>query len=232
MLRKIDADKMGMSDLGWLHSKFHFSFAEYYNPANMHFGVLRVLNDDLIEVHSGFDTHPHRDMEIISYVVQGEITHRDSMGHSSTLQRGEVQYMSAGTGVFHSEHNLGKDMLRLLQIWIMPDHKGHKPAYGEFRFPWEARSNQWLHLVSPMAGSAGVKIHQDVNISALELDAGQSLKLDVAKGRQAYLVQIEGSSGLGGIALDARDALELVEESAELKAKTKSHYLAIEMALG
>ena len=119
MLRKLETSKMGKSDLGWLRSKFHFSFAEYYNPSNMGFGVLRVINDDLIDPHTGFDTHPHKDMEIISYVIEGELTHGDSMGNKSTLKRGQVQYMSAGTGVYHSEHNLAKGISRFLQIWIV-----------------------------------------------------------------------------------------------------------------
>lgn len=123
MIRKLEHQNMGKSDLGWLQSIFHFSFAEYYNPQNMHFGVLRVINDDLIKPQTGFDMHPHRDMEIISYVVDGSLTHGDSMGNKQTLHRGEVQYMSAGTGIYHSEHNLGSEMARLLQIWIYPDQK-------------------------------------------------------------------------------------------------------------
>lgn len=123
MLRVVDSGNMGSSNLGWLRSKFHFSFAEYYNPHNIKFGVLRVINDDLVESNTGFDTHPHRNMEIISYVVNGELTHGDSMGNKNTITRGHVQYMSAGTGVYHSEHNLGKDELRFLQIWIFQIRK-------------------------------------------------------------------------------------------------------------
>ncbi len=118
MLKKIESKNMGSSNLGWLRSKFHFSFAEYYNPNNINFGVLRVINDDLIEAGTGFDTHPHKDMEIISYVVNGDLTHEDSMGNKNTITRGHVQFMSAGSGVYHSEHNFGKEILRLLQIWI------------------------------------------------------------------------------------------------------------------
>jgi len=134
VLRKIDNTKMGSSDLGWLKSKFHFSFAEYYNPSNVNFGVLRVINDDLVKPGTGFDTHPHRDMEIISYIVDGELTHGDSMGNKRTLSRGHVQYMSAGTGVFHSEHNFGEETLRFLQIWIYPDKNGYEPNYGDYKF--------------------------------------------------------------------------------------------------
>ena len=121
MLRKLDHNNMGKSNLGWLRSVFHFSFAEYYNPKNINFGVLRVINDDLIDPHTGFPKHPHQNMEIVSYAVDGNLTHADSMGNENTITRGHVQYMSAGTGVYHSEMNHGDETLRLLQIWILPD---------------------------------------------------------------------------------------------------------------
>ena len=134
MIRRLPVEKMGESNLGWLRSKFHFSFAEYFNENNINFGVLRVINDDHISAGTGFDTHPHRDMEIITYVVHGYLTHKDSMGNESTLSRGQVQYMSAGTGVRHSEYNNHSEELRLLQIWVLPDRKGHTPNYGEYKF--------------------------------------------------------------------------------------------------
>lgn len=148
MLRKINSNNLGTSDFGWLMSRFHFSFAEYYSPDNINFEVLRVINDDLVKSNQGFETHPHRDMEIISYVVDGELTHGDSMGNKNTLGRGEVQYMSAGTGVYHSEHNMGEDTLRFLQIWIYPDKNGYKPNYGDYKFNWDERKNNWHHMVS------------------------------------------------------------------------------------
>lgn len=229
MLKKIESKNMGSSDLGWLKSKFHFSFAEYYNPKNMNFGVLRVINDDLINPHTGFDTHPHKDMEIISYVVKGQLTHGDSMGNKSTLSRGQVQYMSAGTGVYHSEHNLGEEVTRLLQIWILPDKAGYKPNYGEYRFPWEERKNRWLHMVSNKEGDAPIRINQDINLLALELEEGNEIEYEVKEDRQAYLVQIEGISSINGIDLNQRDAMEIVEENIRLKAKSLSHFLIIEM---
>lgn len=229
MLKKIDSSKMGSSNLGWLKSKFHFSFAEYYNPQNIRFGVLRVINDDLIEPQTGFDIHPHRDMEIISYVVNGEITHADSMGHQNTLTRGQVQYMSAGTGVFHSEHNFGGTTLRLLQIWIFPDKLHYRPVYGDYRFKWEDRINKWLHMVSSAEGNAPIKIHQDANVYSLELEQGKEISFPVKKGRQAYLVQIEGTSDIHGIELSDRDGMEIVEEDITIKAQKPSHILVIEM---
>lgn len=229
MIKKIDSKNMGSSNQGWLRSKFHFSFADYYNPNNIQFGVLRVINDDLVEAGTGFDTHPHKDMEIISYVVNGELTHGDNMGNKSTLHRGHVQYMSAGTGVYHSEHNLGTELARFLQIWIFPDKRDHSPAYGDFRFPWKDRHNQWLHMVSSKKGDAPVKINQDANIYSLELEQGKEISFPVRDGRQAYLVQIEGRSIINNVELSPQDALEIRSEELMLKALELSHFLLIEM---
>ena len=229
MLRKLDNKNMGRSNLGWLNSIFHFSFAQYYNPDNMNFGVLRVINDDIIEAGTGFDTHPHRNMEIVSYVIDGELTHGDSMGNKRTLYRGQVQYMSAGTGVLHSEYNYGDKPGRFLQIWVLPNKNGYEPNYGDYLFDWEERKNKWLHFVSSKAGSAPIKVNQDVNFYALELDADKEISFPVKEGRQSYLVQIEGSSFINDINLAAKDALEIIEEDITIKARGTSHYLLIEM---
>lgn len=235
MIRKINHQQMGRSNRGWLRSLFHFSFAEYYNPDNMNFGVLRVLNDDLVASMTGFDTHPHRDMEIISYVVDGALTHADSMGNKSTITRGQVQYMSAGTGVAHSEHNLGDEELRFLQIWILPDQKRHTPAYGDVKLDWNLRSGKWLHFASPLGGGAPVELHQDANFYAVELTGGQRIDFEVKEGRQAYLVLIEGSALINGLRLETRDGLESVEESLSIhvdQPDQTAHLLVIEMAKG
>lgn len=233
MLRFIDSQKMGRSRLGWLDSHFHFSFADYYNPGNVNFGVLRVMNDDLVQPGTGFDMHPHENMEIISYVVQGELSHADSMKNKETLTRGQVQYMSAGTGVVHSEHNWGSDLLRFFQIWIFPDKKGHKPNYGDYRFDWSARINKWLPLATSVENSeseAPIKMHADVNVYATYLTEGTQSEFQVAPGRQAYLVLMEGAAEVGEIKLGQRDALEIVEENISIKAKDSAHLLIIEMA--
>ncbi|MFT8347571.1 pirin family protein [Clostridium saccharoperbutylacetonicum] len=229
MLTKRASDNMGSSDLGWLKSKFHFSFAEYYNPHNIRFGALRVINDDLIAPNTGFDTHPHNDMEIITYIIDGELTHGDSMGNKNSISRGQVQYMSAGTGVYHSEHNIGKEVERSLQIWIYPDKTGYTPNYGDYRFNWSDRKNKWLHMVSNKDGEAPIKINQDVNIYSLELEKGNKINFEVNKGRQAYLVQIEGTSIINEIELNAQDALEIVEEDISIDGKETSHFLVLEM---
>jgi len=236
MLNHIKNKSMGRSNLGWLQSLFHFSFAEYYNPANMNFGVLRVLNDDLVKSETGFDMHPHRDMEIISYVVDSKLTHQDNMGNKNTLSRGMVQYMSAGKGVMHSEHNLTDKTARFLQIWIPPTENGLEPNYGDYPFEWQLRENNWLHMVSSISGNAPVKIHQDVNIYSLALEEGLELGFAMGASRQAYLVQIEGNSTLFGsithehLQLTEKDAVEIIAEEFTLKAATSSHYILIEMA--
>ncbi len=229
MLRKLDNKNMGRSDLGWLKSIFHFSFSSYYNPANMKFGALRVINDDLIKPNTGFEMHPHRDMEIISYVVDGQLDHGDSMGNKNSLTRGHVQFMSAGTGLYHSEHNYGDTTSRFLQIWLLPDKKNLTPKYGDHTFKWEDRKNTWLQIVSGSKGDAPITISQDANIYVLELDKDKKIEFAVGEGRQAYLVQIEGSSEINSVALYERDALEIVEEDISITAKDTSHVLVIEM---
>ena len=229
MLRKLDNKNMGRSDLGWLQSIFHFSFSNYYNPNNINFGVLRVINDDLVKPNTGFEMHPHRDMEIISYVVDGELNHGDTIGNKNTITRGHVQYMSAGTGISHTEHNFGEKTSRFLQIWLLPDKKGLTPNYGDHRFKWEDRKNKWLQIVSSVNGQAQIKINQDANIYVIELDEGKEIDFKISTGRQAYLVQIEGSSQINNVLLNDRDGLEIIEEDIMIKATNTSHILVIEM---
>lgn len=231
MIKLIRNQEMGKSEMGWLHSTFHFSFAEYYNPDNIQFGALRVVNDDLFDPNSGFDTHPHQDMEIISYVVNGILTHQDSMGNKRELTRGQVQYMSAGTGIYHSEHNLSEKPLRFLQIWILPDHKGYTPQYGDYQFLWEDRENKWLQIVSGKLGGAPVSIHQDAEIWVISMDAGERQSFSFASGRKGYLIQIEGSGMVNENALQEKDAAEITDtEMISISAKTPSHYILFNMA--
>jgi len=215
--------------MNWLDAIHHFSFADYYNKDNVNFGALRVLNDDLISGHSGFDTHPHKDMEIVSYLVKGALTHKDSLGNEGVIRRGEVQYMSAGRGILHSEINEGDETVRLLQIWILPDAKNLEPGYGDHKFEWTARENKLLHIVSGSNGDAPVRLNQDVNMYATELEQGKTLDFSVAEDRQCYIVQVEGSTDINSVELKERDAMEVVEEDLRIKAITKSHLLFIEM---
>ena len=231
MFKKLPKENMGTSNLGWLESRFHFSFAEYRNHDNVNFGVLRVLNDDIIHPDSGFDMHEHHDMEIVSYVVNGEITHKDSIGNMEVLKRGEVQYMSAGTGIVHAEYNKNASQdLRLLQMWIIPPKKGLRTVYGSHQYKKEQRENKLLNIVSSKEGSAAVKLHQDVNIFVSEIEEGKSLKFIIGKNRQVYFVQIEGSSSINGVVLGYGDAMEVIQElSLDIKSLKNSHILFIEM---
>ena len=230
MIKKLPKENMGTSNLGWLESRFHFSFAEYWNPNNVSFGVLRVINDDIVHPLSGFDTHPHSNMEIISYIVDGEITHKDSMGNSETLKRGEVQYLSAGNGIYHSEHNLHQsDDLRLLQIWIIPPNNGLPRLYGSHKYKCEQRDNKLLNIVSSQHGDSKIKIYQDINIFVSEFD--KPFEYKIQKDRQVYFVQIEGTSEVNDTILEYGDAMEIVdEENITINPQTKSHILFIEMA--
>jgi redox-sensitive bicupin YhaK (pirin superfamily) len=231
----------------WLESRFHFSFAEYYNPQNAEFGVLRVLNDDLVKPKSGFGTHPHRDMEIFTYIVEGKLTHKDSIGTSESLGRGAVQYMSAGTGIRHSEMNNGQEMLRFLQIWIKPNRSGLKPNYGSRVWKQEDRHNKIQHVVTSFdkyasdkdLGEGVIPINQDCNIFVSEADPGVEQEYVLSANRQLYMVCIEGQLNASDLLqLEARDAVEIKAKKDEdltlaLKAdKTAgAHFLMIEMAL-
>ena len=231
MLKKLPKENMGTSNLGWLESRFHFSFAEYRNPENINFGVLRVLNDDIVHPQGGFDMHPHENMEIISYIVDGEITHKDSMGNQETLKKGEVQYLSAGDGIFHSEYNLHETKdLRLLQIWVYPPKRGLPRLYGSHRFTQEERKNKLLNIVSSQEGNAKIKIYQDVQFYVSELEKDKSIEFDIKKNRQVYFVLIEGSALINSVELNDGDAMEITKESnLEIKAMENSHFLFIEM---
>ncbi len=232
MLNKIPAENLYIANRGWLVSRFHFSFAEYYNPKNVQFGVLRVLNNDEVQPGRGFGTHPHEDMEIISYCIDGHLTHKDSMGYKETLNRGDVQYMSAGTGITHSEMNESTDkILRFIQIWILPDKKGLIPQYGSKRFNITSRHNKFLHIVSGKDKSGPISINQDANIFVSEIDKGNKLEFHLNEKRQLYLVCIEGVLDINGIDLKKRDAMEILGEiKLSLNALKNAHLLMIEMA--
>lgn len=233
MLKKLHKNNMGTSNLGWLESQFHFSFADYRNYDNIQFGVLRVLNDDIIHPKGGFDTHPHQNMEIISYIVKGEITHKDSMGNQETLKAGEVQYLSAGDGIYHSEYNIHEsEDLRLLQIWIVPPEKGLACLYGSHKYKESERKNKLLNIVSSEKGEANIKLHQDVNIFVSQLEKSKKLDYKIEKNRQVYFVQIEGASKVNNIELNQGDAMEITNENKiDIEAIKDSHFLFIEMPL-
>eukprot|EP00240_Pyramimonas_obovata_P015601 CAMPEP_0118936394 /NCGR_PEP_ID=MMETSP1169-20130426/18693_1 /TAXON_ID=36882 /ORGANISM="Pyramimonas obovata, Strain CCMP722" /LENGTH=265 /DNA_ID=CAMNT_0006879635 /DNA_START=163 /DNA_END=960 /DNA_ORIENTATION=+ len=186
----------------WLKSRFHFSFAEYNNPARTQFGALRVMNDDLVQPARGFGTHSHRDAEIATYIVEGSLTHQDSMGTKETLGRGSVQFMTAGTGVSHSEFNLDREKpLRFIQMWFTPSRRGLQPNYGSMRGDQVNRKNQWALVVSSVEDTgnpAPIKLNQDINMFCTEMDQGTTTTIALKLGRKAYLLCVEGSVGVSG----------------------------------
>jgi len=232
MNKKIENKNMGKANHGWLNTSYHFSFADYYNPDNIDFGVLRVLNDDIIQPKTGFDMHPHKNMEIITYVIDGELTHKDSNGNVNvnTISRGDLQYMSAGCSIFHSEHNLGEVPLRLLQIWIRPDKPNLKSQYGDLSLPWSKRNNKWLKMISAKnEKDTEISINQDASILVSWLEKDHPLEFKLSENKQAYIVQIEGKSLINKIELNQRDAMEIIGENVNIKAIEDSHFLLIEM---
>jgi redox-sensitive bicupin YhaK (pirin superfamily) len=205
-LRK--SNERGHADHGWLDSRFSFSFAEYHDPKHMHFRTLRVINEDHIAAGGGFPMHPHRDMEIFSYVLEGALAHKDSMGNSRELKPGQIQLMSAGSGVTHSEFNPSKtDKTHMLQVWLFPDKRNLQPGYTEWHPKPEHASESKVLVISPDGREDSAVIHQDANIYRLKLAKGEKVTHDLTTGRGAWLQLARGSVSLNGnTALTAGDA--------------------------
>ncbi|HUS11823.1 MAG TPA: pirin family protein [Pyrinomonadaceae bacterium] len=208
------AEERGHFDFGWLNTHHSFSFGDYYDPKHTNFRTLRVINEDFVQPGRGFPTHGHRDMEIVTYILQGALEHRDSMGSGSIIQRGDAQRMSAGTGVTHSEANPSPDApVHLLQIWIFPSQPGLQPEYEEKKFSDEEKRNQLRLIVSPDGADGSVKIHQDAKIYASILDEGAKLDHELEQGRGAWLQVAAGAVTLNGIDLKQGDGAAVNEES-------------------
>ena len=206
--------ELGHAEHGWLDARHHFSFANYYNPARMGWGPLRVWNDDTIAPGTGFDPHPHKDMEIITYVRRGAITHRDNLGNEGRTAAGDVQVMTAGTGIAHSEFNLEDAATQLFQIWIEPRETGLTPNWSMARFPKPDRQGRLLPLASGETQMDGVlPINQDATLFGAALLAGQSVKHELREGRRAYLVAPVGRLQVNGIDIDARDGVSIENET-------------------
>jgi redox-sensitive bicupin YhaK (pirin superfamily) len=202
------AHERGHADHGWLNSFHTFSFADYYDPKHMGFRALRVINDDTVAAGRGFGTHGHRDMEIVSYVLSGELGHKDSMGNGSVIRPGDVQRMSAGTGVQHSEQNPSKTSpVHFLQIWIVPDRNGHAPGYEQTHFPEAERQGRLRLVASPDGADGSVSLHQDARLFAGLFAAGERAVHTVAPGRHAWIHVARGTATVDGHALGAGDAL-------------------------
>ena len=229
LMTHIPFNTLYAADHGWLQSRFHFSFAEYHDRTNMHYGALRVMNDDIIQPHTGFDTHPHQDMEIITYIIRGELTHQDSMGNKECLGRGAIQYLSAGTGITHSEKNEGDEEVHLIQTWILPEAKGLNPRYGSKIFDPETRHNRWLHLVGSDDTGSAIPVYQDANMYVSELDKNKSLTFSLGKHRQLYVKVMEGDVNVNGVVFEQGDAAKVAGEDLHVQALKDVHILLVEM---
>jgi redox-sensitive bicupin YhaK (pirin superfamily) len=228
------ADSRGGADHGWLKTKHSFSFASYYNPERMHFGVLRVLNDDIVAPGMGFGTHPHDNMEIISIPLEGDLEHRDSMGNTTVIRNGDIQVMSAGTGIQHSEYNRNKDKaVKFLQIWLFPNKKNVQPRYDQLSLQLKDRHNRLQQILSPSAEDDGVWIHQDAWFHIGQLDKGKAIDYSLhRKGNGVYAFVLKGSLEINDQALEARDGYGLWDiDSIRLKASADAEVLLMEVPM-
>ena len=228
------SETRGDANHGWLHSKHTFSFANYYDPQRMKFGVLRVLNDDKVSGGMGFGTHPHQNMEIISIPLSGDLEHQDSMGNTTVIKEGDIQVMSAGTGVQHSEYNKNKDEeVRFLQIWVIPHTQNVDPRYDQITLKKEDRKNKLQQVLSPNKEDAGVWIHQDAWFNMVDLDADKAVTYNFNLASNGlYLFVLEGSVEVAGEKLERRDGLGISDtQSITLKASEQASVLLMEVPL-
>jgi quercetin 2,3-dioxygenase len=232
MIRILKSGDRGHADHGWLDSRFSFSFADYFDPEHIQFRTLRVMNDDHIAGGAGFPTHPHRDMEIVTYVLDGALAHKDSMGNGSVIRPGDVQYMSAGTGVAHSEFNASeKDPVHLYQIWMFPDKKNYAPTYDQKHFSAEEKRGKLRLVVSPDGREGSVKIRQDNELYATVLESGETVRHEIQPERHAYVQVARGSVKLNGQELKMGDGAAIsAEKSVELTGINDAEVLLFDLA--
>ena len=213
MIEHRPRSELGKANHGWLDTHYHFSFADYHDPLRMHWGRLRVWNDDTIAAHSGFPAHPHRDMEIITYVRKGAISHQDSLGNSGRTRAGDVQVMSAGTGITHSEFNQEDEACELFQIWIYPDRSGLPPSWGTRPFPRGERAGAFVTLASGIDGDAdALPIRANARLVAATLSAGQVAQYPIEEGRKVYLVPAMGRIEIGDVIAGSGDGVAVRDE--------------------
>ncbi len=228
------ADSRGSADHGWLQAKHSFSFASWFNPERIQFGALRVLNDDIIQGGMGFGTHPHDNMEIVTIPLKGDLEHKDSMGNAAVICEGEIQVMSAGTGVYHSEYNKNPDKeINLLQLWIFPNKRNVAPRYDQIPIHTLHKKNEPFQILSPHPDDDGVWIHQNAWFHLLDLDAEHSVYYDLkAEGNGVYAFVIEGEIEIGEQLFSRRDAAAITETATfELVAHQNAHVLLIEVPM-
>lgn len=220
---------LGAADHGWLAARHHFAFADYHDPARTQWGALRVWNDDTIAPKSGFPPHPHRDMEIVTYVRKGAITHRDSLGNTGRTAAGDVQVMSAGSGVTHAEYNLEDETTQLFQIWIQPDSRGGEPGWGARPFPKADRSGRFVPLASGMAGDDALPIRSDARVLGATVRAGETVTYETAGDRHLYLVPATGRVRIGDVEVAARDGAAITGvEQVEVTALEDSELVLVD----
>jgi redox-sensitive bicupin YhaK (pirin superfamily) len=216
MIEKRPFDSLGRFDADWLAARYHFSFSGYHDPARVHWGALRVWNDDTIQPKTGFPPHPHSDMEIITYVRTGAITHQDSMGNKGRTEAGDVQVMSAGAGVTHAEYNLEDEATTLYQIWILPKQRGGKPFWGAAKFPKAERAGALVTLASGFQAdleAGALPIRQDARVLAATLQPGQNVAYALGAGRHAYVAIAKGAAKVNGVTLGPRDGAAIRDEA-------------------
>ncbi len=225
-------EELGGADHDWLKTKHHFSFADYYDPERMHWGSLRVWNDDEIEAGTGFPLHPHANMEIITYVREGAITHRDSLGNEGRTSAGDVQVMSAGTGIRHSEYNLEPELTKIFQIWIMPRASGGAPTWGTKPFPKGDRSGKFVTLASGVDDDEdALPIRADARVLGATLKAGESVEYKLGAGRHGYLVPAKGAVEVNGERVSARDGAAISDlETIKVRAVEDSEIVFVDAA--
>jgi len=230
MLTVRKAEDRGASRLEWLESYHSFSFSDYYDPAHMGFRSLRVINDDIVAAGGGFGTHPHRDMEIITYVLEGELEHKDSLGTGSIIRPGDVQKMSAGTGIRHSEFNHSNSApVHLLQIWIVPERAGIAPAYQQLNFSREAKLGKLLLVAANEDREDLIRIHQDAKLYVSVLEGSQSVRHEVASGRHAWVQVARGAVSVNGKVLRAGDAAAVSGEAVDIAAAPGGEVLVFDL---
>ncbi len=231
MFEVIRSETRGAANYGWLDAKHTFSFAAYHDPERMGFRSLRVINEDRIESGKGFDTHPHRDMEIVTYIIDGALEHKDSMGNGSTIRPGELQRMTAGTGVLHSEFNPSDETTHLLQIWILPEEKGLEPTYEQKLFDRDSKLNQWRLLGSRDGRDGSLTIHQDIELSATILEAGNSLDYAFEPGRHGFLQMVKGDIRIDDETLATGDGVAITDTtSIKISAVEESELILFDLA--
>ncbi|MEO8113901.1 MAG: pirin family protein [Phenylobacterium sp.] len=232
MIEKRPFQGLGGADHGWLKAKHHFSFANYYDPKRMGWGSLRVWNDDEIAANSGFPPHPHADMEIITYVRAGAITHKDSLGNEGRTEAGDVQVMSAGSGIRHAEYNLEPDTTRIFQIWIEPNQRGGPPAWGAKPFPKGDRAGRFVTLASGVPGDQdALPLRTDARVVGATIKAGETAEHALGAGRHGYLVPAEGSVEVNGVRLDARDGAAITgEDTLTIRALENAEIVLVDAA--